>query len=100
MKAQFVYESSDFERGKGPEMGIMHKDISGYSDSELKEYLIEVLPILFPEGYDNLLSPPEENWGYLTKSATEIISKFIRSRKILMNDSPYEVVSDYIKNKI
>ncbi len=101
MKARFVNESIDFERGVDPKnamgIGLLGKDMKDMSREEQEEYIISCLPILFPNGFKGLVSHDGENW--LNPDATGIISDFLSVKKTHPYISPYQLVANYLVSK-
>lgn len=105
MKAQFVSENMDFERGVDPKktmgVGMLNKDISDYNKKQLEDYFIDILPLLFPDVKDFRELLLNRADGYLNSKSTDIVFNFSENKlidyKFIRTFNPYKLYSDYIR---
>ena len=100
MKAQFVYETLDFERGQDPkkamDLGLINADISNYTEKELINYIINVLPLLFKDYSEIIAVQPNEFINYI--AATKI-DDFLRNKDVnlaILDVNLYEVIQNHL----
>ena len=83
MRAKFIYEGLNFERGQDPktamDIGILKRDISSYNYGNLQKYIIECLPYLFDNPEDLI---PKSSYSYLDTTASNKLQDFIEKRNI------------------
>lgn len=95
MRAQFV-RGEDSKKTLG--IGLLHQDVSNYSQKELEKYIIQVLPILLPD-YKNIISKDSSAGYIISPEPAEKMEKFFKYKNLFnMGFNPYFLIRDYINS--